>query len=78
MIAAAHVVRNTVTGRMELSDIRETFRAELVFTPLIGERLDEAAIAAQLDRWLIEGNVRPEDIVGGGTLDRLDGASWQC
>lgn len=68
VIAAAHVVRNTVTGRMELSDIRETFRAELVFTPLIGERLDEAAIAAQLDRWLIEGNVRPEDIVGGGAL----------
>ena len=42
VIAAARLARSGVTGRMELSQVRECYRSELVFTPLDEQdRLDE-------------------------------------
>ena len=40
LAAEATVRRNAVTGRMELTVIRETYRSPLVFTPLDGDVLD--------------------------------------
>lgn len=68
VIAEARLCRNAVTGRSDLADIRERFRSDMVFTPLVDERIDEAAVARQLDRWLEAGGVRPDDIFGGGAL----------
>jgi ethanolamine utilization protein EutA len=68
VIASASLVRNTVTGRMELSQAAERFRSELVFTPYQGERLDESQIEEYLDSWLKAGGVRQEELFGGGAL----------
>src|SRR5437773_2123796 len=68
VIAEANLTRNAVTGRTDLDGIRERFRSEMVFTPLSGERIDESAVARQLDNWLQAGNVRSADIFGGGAL----------
>jgi ethanolamine utilization protein EutA len=68
VIASAKLTRNAVTGRTELRQLREGFRSELVFTPLHDERLDEAALERLLDDWLAAGNVRPEEVFGGGAL----------
>lgn len=68
VIASAHLLRNAVTGRMELGELRETYRSPLAFTPLRDERVDEEALVALLDGWLREGRVEASDIVGGGAL----------
>src|SRR6266542_6690777 len=68
VIADARLVRNSVTGRTELSDIGEVYRSEMVFTPLHDDRLDEQAIDAYLERWLTAGGVQPAEIFGGGAL----------
>jgi ethanolamine utilization protein EutA len=67
-VAEASLVRNAVTGRTDLTDVRERFRSELVFTPLVGERIDESAVARQVDSWLAAGGVRPGEVFGGGAL----------
>jgi ethanolamine utilization protein EutA len=68
VIAEAHLTRNAVSGRTDLDGIRERFRSEMVFTPLVGERIDEASVARQLDDWLEAGGVRSADLFGGGAL----------
>src|SRR5207247_5105442 len=68
VVAAARLVRNSVTGRTELGGVRETFRSEMAFTPQLGDRLDEAAIESLLDGWLAAGGVRPAEVFGGGAL----------
>src|ERR1019366_5431646 len=68
VIADAHLTRNVVKGRCELDQVRERYRSDLVFTPLIEERIDEQRIAAYLDDWLDAGAVRPAEIFGGGAL----------
>src|SRR5207302_1836637 len=52
----------------ELSDVRERFRSELVFTPLDGDRIDMARVEAYLDAWLAAGGVRTDEVFGGGAL----------
>jgi ethanolamine utilization protein EutA len=68
VIASANLVRNTVTGRMELSQVAEQFRSELVFTPYEEDRLDERRIEEHLDSWLKAGGVKQEDLFSGGAL----------
>src|SRR5262245_20154892 len=68
VIAEAHLSRNAVSGRTDLDGINERFRSEMVFTPLVGERVDESAVARQLDGWLEAGGVRSTDLFGGGAL----------
>ena len=69
VIAAARLMRSAVTGRLELSDVRECYRSELVFTPLDEhDRLDELKVEAYLDSWLAAGAVRADEIFGGGAL----------
>ena len=70
LAAEATVRRNAVTGRMELTVIRETYRSPLVFTPLAGDVLDLAATLRLVDDWLTRAGVIPgtTDIGGGGAL----------
>src|SRR5262245_48659074 len=68
VVASASLFRNAVTGRMELSDVRESFRSDLVFTPMKEDRLDLARLERYLDEWLGAAGVRPTEIFGGGAL----------
>jgi ethanolamine utilization protein EutA len=68
VVATAKLARNSVTGRTDLSEVRETFRSEMAFTPLCGDRIDEPSVAACLDEWLAAGGVTPAEVFGGGAL----------
>ncbi|MDI1449649.1 ethanolamine ammonia-lyase reactivating factor EutA [Polyangium sp. 6x1] len=68
MVASAAMVRNCVTGRVELSRLAEEYRSVPVFTPLREGRIDEAAVAALLERWLAEGHLQGKEVFGGGAL----------
>src|SRR5687767_2321074 len=66
VIASARLLRNSMTGRIELKDVTPTFRSELVFTPIDGTRLDEAKLDTYLDTWL--SHCERAEIFGGGAL----------
>jgi ethanolamine utilization protein EutA len=68
VIAGAQLTANSVTGRVELSEVRERFRSELVFTPFRGDLLDQERLAEYLETWLAAGAVDPQGIFGGGAL----------
>jgi ethanolamine utilization protein EutA len=68
VIASAQLTRNSVTGRSELADVRETYCSDLVFTPFSDDRLDEIALARCLDEWLAAGQIDPDEVFGGGAL----------
>jgi ethanolamine utilization protein EutA len=70
VVASAELTRNTVTGRTDLSDVRELYRSDMVFTPMLGEGegLDLTAIEALLNAWLAAGKVDLKELFGGGAL----------
>jgi ethanolamine utilization protein EutA len=68
VIATASLLRNAVTGRTELSQVRERFRSAMVFTPRDGDRIDVARTEEHLDAWLTAGGVRADEVFGGGAL----------
>ncbi len=71
VVATATLTRSAVTGRMQLSQVRERYRSEMVFTPRDErdeDRLDEPRLEACLDSWLTAGSVRAEEVFGGGAL----------
>jgi ethanolamine utilization protein EutA len=68
VVATAELVRNAVTGKTELSQVRERFRSDMVFTPLAGDQIDVAKAEAYLDSWLAAGGVQGEEVFGGGAL----------
>ncbi len=81
VVASASLMHNAVSGRKELTGIREEFRSELVFTPFKGGRLDEERLQQRVDEWLTAGDVAPQEIFGGGALltglaARQENASW--
>jgi ethanolamine utilization protein EutA len=58
-----------VGARVELDQVRECYRSEMVFTPLdAGDRLDESRVREYLDAWLRAGDVHPGEVFGGGAL----------
>lgn len=69
VVATARLARRAATGRTELTQIRERYRSEMVFTPLDAHsRIDERQVEALLDFWLDAGMVRASDVFGGGAL----------
>jgi ethanolamine utilization protein EutA len=68
VVANAQLSRSAATGRMELTQLKESFRSDLVFTPTIEDWLDLEKIADLLDNWLAAGHVRSQDVFGGGAL----------
>jgi ethanolamine utilization protein EutA len=68
VVAAAQLTRNAVTAKTELASIQEVYRSEIVFTPMIDNRLDETALTQYVDGWMASGEVNPEEVFGGGAL----------
>jgi ethanolamine utilization protein EutA len=69
VVAAARLVRGAVSGRVELDQVQECYRSEMVFTPLdADDRLDEARVRELLDGWLRAGDIQPGEVFGGGAL----------
>ncbi len=65
-IASAVVGRNARTGRTELDQIELTYQSEPVFTPFVGNALDEVRLGEYLATWLK--NIDCREIFGGGAL----------
>ncbi|MBL8848249.1 MAG: ethanolamine ammonia-lyase reactivating factor EutA [Planctomycetaceae bacterium] len=69
VVAEADVLRSAGTGRTEFGELTVRYRSEMRFTPLSGgEQLDLAQLETYLDDWFVAGNVRSENIFGGGAL----------
>src|SRR5262245_22147245 len=69
MIAAtADVLRNCATGRMELASPSVKYRSELSFTPYSNGRIDEPAIADQVDRWIHASGLDARLPTSGGVI----------
>ena len=68
VVASAELAQNVVTGRAELTQLRECFRSEMVFTPVRDDRLDLDRLADYVDAWLAASGVRGDEIFGGGAL----------
>ena len=66
--ATARLSRNAVTGRHELSDIREVFRSPIVLTPFCESGLDVRRLERDLDTWLTAARTGADEIFGGGAL----------
>jgi ethanolamine utilization protein EutA len=66
--ASARLSRNAVTGRHELSDVREIFRSPVILTPFTEAGLDECRLKQSLDEWLAAATSDAEEIFGGGAL----------
>ncbi|HEV8068291.1 MAG TPA: ethanolamine ammonia-lyase reactivating factor EutA [Planctomycetaceae bacterium] len=66
--ATARLSKNAVTGRQELSDIREVFRSPIVLTPFGQDRLDLRRLEEHLDDWLSAAAADTQEIFGGGAL----------
>jgi ethanolamine utilization protein EutA len=56
-----------ISGRHELSDVREVFRSPIVLTPFTSAGLDEGRLEQHLDEWLASA-AADEPIFGGGAL----------
>ena len=68
VVAVAQLTQRALCARWEITNIHERYRSEMEFTPLDGDQLDVGALAALLDSWLAAGQVRADDIFGGGAL----------
>lgn len=69
VVATASLSQSGVTGRNELSQLCERYRSEMVFTPLDeNDHLDDRELERLLDTWLAAGQVRRQDLFGGGAL----------
>ena len=66
VVATAQLAHDAVTGRSQLSQLSESYRSEMVFTPMRGDGLDLEQLESYLQAWLA--TTRCEDIFGGGAL----------
>jgi ethanolamine utilization protein EutA len=67
-VAVAEMMRNHVTGRMELSQLRETYSSDIIFTPFTSDGLDLNELRKHLDSWMTAGKVSRDELFGGGAL----------
>jgi ethanolamine utilization protein EutA len=68
VIASATLAHNPVTGRQELTGIRDVFCSETIFTPCSPQGLDVDRLRDHLDHWLAAGRSSNEPFFGGGAL----------
>lgn len=68
-VVALASLQHSATGRVELGALEETFRSEIVFTPINGEdQVDLGRVEQFLDAWLRAGEVHIDRLFGGGAL----------
>lgn len=68
LVASARIMRNCVTGRMELGEADAFYRSEPVFTPFHDDLVDESRLKTYLDQWISEARVDPRSITSGGAI----------
>lgn len=68
LVASARIVRNCVTGRMELGEAVALYRSEPVFTPFLEDLVDEVRLRAYLDEWISEAQIEARAITAGGAI----------
>jgi ethanolamine utilization protein EutA len=68
VVATAELAHNAVTDRSDLSQLRESYRSGMVFTPMRGESLDLERLNEYLDEWLCVRGVQRAELFGGGAL----------
>src|SRR5215467_2298730 len=66
VVATAQLAYDAVSSRSQLSQLSESYRSEIVFTPMRGDALNLEQLEAYLQAWLA--STRLEDIFGGGAL----------
>ncbi len=66
MIAAAQLRRNSVNGRVEITQLSECYRSAIEFTPIHHDLLDLGQLEHLMDQWLL--NVDRSTLFGGGAL----------
>lgn len=68
-VVASANLRRTGVGKTELDFHEELFRSAMVFTPMLDDdRLDLVEVERLLDSWLEAGQVREQELFGGGAL----------
>ncbi|MDY0248510.1 MAG: ethanolamine ammonia-lyase reactivating factor EutA [Pseudomonas sp.] len=68
LIAQASISSHCVTGRMALQEPVLLFRGEPVFTPFVGDAIDEQAVQQLIEGWLAEAKVAPQALFSGGVI----------
>lgn len=68
LIARSYILANSITGNMELGDIKIIFRSDISFTPFTDDRIDEEKVNALLNQWLTTSGFQPEDFFAGGVI----------
>lgn len=68
LVARSRILANSITGNMELGDIKIIFRSDISFTPFHDDRIDEAQIAELLKTWFTQSGFKPEDFFAGGVI----------
>jgi ethanolamine utilization protein EutA len=68
VVAEARFTCDPLTGRSAIQEIGEPYRSPIVFTPFLGEHIDQGRIAALIDGWLDAAGALPGAIQGGGAL----------
>jgi ethanolamine utilization protein EutA len=68
LVASGRLVRNCVTGRNELGEVKPVFQPEPAFTPFQGDVVDIPALQRMIDSWLVDGQIDPYSITSGGAL----------
>lgn len=68
LVARSHILTNSITGNMELGDIKIIFRSEIVLTPFINDHIDEKKVTQLLDLWFEECGYQAEDFFAGGVI----------
>src|SRR5262245_5112970 len=68
LAARTRVLRNCVTGRMELGEVQFAYQSETAFTPFRGEDLDEVALRGMVHRWIQSAGIHPSELFAGGAI----------
>ena len=68
LVARSTILSNTVTGNMELGDIKIIYRSEIAFTPFDEDQINETKIDVLLEQWFAQSGYKPEDFFAGGVI----------
>lgn len=68
MVAMAGVETSSATGRMTFGAPCVVYRSEPVFTPFVGNEIDQDRLSGYLDMWLAESRLACEDVFAGGII----------
>ena len=68
LVMATGEMTKGVSGRVDITDVQEFYRSELVFTPFEGNRIDCVRLQAYFNDWFDAARIHPPNISGGGAL----------